>query len=80
MLTQDYYQYKFPCGCKQEFVEVALIYINELELNLPGNVEEAETLLRATSKCNIILLFFIVNFVQLLYEILLCVQVPVQKQ
>ena len=44
LLTQDYYQYKFPCGCKQEFVEVALIYINELELNLPGNVEEAETL------------------------------------
>ena len=44
VVAQDYCQNKFPFGCKQEFVKLTLIYMNELELNLPRNVQEAETL------------------------------------
>ena len=41
LVGQDYCQSMLPFRCKQEFV--ALIYMNELGLNLHGIDEEAET-------------------------------------
>lgn len=41
--TQDYRQNKFPFRYIKEFVELALIYMNELGLNLFRNIQETET-------------------------------------
>ena len=43
MVTQSYCQKKFPFGYKKEFVELALIYMNELALNLLQIIHETET-------------------------------------
>lgn len=48
--VQDHCQIKLLLGCKQKFLELALIYMNELRLNLPGNVVEAKTLYLQLSK------------------------------
>ena len=41
LVDQDHFQSILPFWCKQEFV--ALIYMNELGLNLPGIDKEPET-------------------------------------
>ena len=38
MGTQDYFQNKFPFGYIKEFVELALIYMNELGLENIGHI------------------------------------------
>lgn len=53
--VQDHCQIKLVLGCKQEFLELALIYTNELGLNLPGNVEETKTLYLQLSKLKVFL-------------------------
>lgn len=41
LVDQEHFQSTLPFRCKQEFV--ALIYMNELGLNLPGIDKEPET-------------------------------------